>query len=407
MSHLCLLESPFRMEPLGSLGFSGIASIYQVDLNQLSLQIPLEKQLVCNLKRSNCIIMDEKREQASFPEQIDCWLVFQHLSWLLIMGLTMLLLQGCVSSTPSQQVAVSNHQSSETTQQSNGKLNNSTQQPTIDTPHVILDSQILVKPAQVDVYATNSAKVVEPAQTQVTQPLSISGDKQIFTHSVTQILGGAQSQDEARLAGIRRAKREILEKAGTYLESISVVENGRLTRDEIIAVSAAIFKTEILSEEPIISGESFGLKISVRVEVDPSVLQQRILSLSSDEQWRQKLNTASLREQDLLKRIELLETRLLEANDEELSGEETTAIRAQYQDLREELDNNWNWFSPPPASTNSYRRPPPPPSRREYGGSRGRDRPPPRRQQYNNSRPSRGFERNARYGNQGRGLRRR
>jgi len=39
-----------------------------------------------------------------------------------------------------------------------------------------------------------------------------------FTHTVKQPFGGSQSPDDARIAAMAKAKREVLEKAGTYLE---------------------------------------------------------------------------------------------------------------------------------------------------------------------------------------------
>jgi seryl-tRNA(Sec) selenium transferase len=45
------------------------------------------------------------------------------------------------------------------------------------------------------------------------------------THSVKQTFGGGQSPDDARIAAMAKAKREALEKAGTYIESLTVVKN--------------------------------------------------------------------------------------------------------------------------------------------------------------------------------------
>ena len=40
------------------------------------------------------------------------------------------------------------------------------------------------------------------------------------THTLKQPFGGSQSPDDARIAGIARAKREALEQFGTYIESM-------------------------------------------------------------------------------------------------------------------------------------------------------------------------------------------
>ncbi|MDK9717834.1 MAG: hypothetical protein OEL57_08000, partial [Trichlorobacter sp.] len=50
-------------------------------------------------------------------------------------------------------------------------------------------------------------------------PLSARAEINTITHTVQQPFGGSQSPDDARTAGIARAKREALERFGTYIES--------------------------------------------------------------------------------------------------------------------------------------------------------------------------------------------
>jgi len=45
------------------------------------------------------------------------------------------------------------------------------------------------------------------------------------TGSVDQPFAGNQSPDDAKVAAIAKGKTEVLEKAGTFLESLTVVEN--------------------------------------------------------------------------------------------------------------------------------------------------------------------------------------
>ncbi|MCG2755039.1 MAG: hypothetical protein L6247_05685, partial [Desulfobacteraceae bacterium] len=44
-----------------------------------------------------------------------------------------------------------------------------------------------------------------------------------YIHTVKQSFEGSQSPDDARIGAIAKAKREVLEKAGTYLESLTIV----------------------------------------------------------------------------------------------------------------------------------------------------------------------------------------
>lgn len=56
-------------------------------------------------------------------------------------------------------------------------------------------------------------------------PVLAVGEIQTITHTVKQPFGGSQSPDDARISAVAKAKREALEKAGTYIESITVVKN--------------------------------------------------------------------------------------------------------------------------------------------------------------------------------------
>ena len=63
-----------------------------------------------------------------------------------------------------------------------------------------------------------------------------------YTYTIRQPFGGSQSPDDARIAGIARAKREILEMAGTYLETLTIVKQGKLDKDDIIALAAGVIR---------------------------------------------------------------------------------------------------------------------------------------------------------------------
>ncbi len=50
-------------------------------------------------------------------------------------------------------------------------------------------------------------------------PLTSFAEIKVVTHTVQQPFGGSQSPDDARTAGIARAKCEALARFGTYIES--------------------------------------------------------------------------------------------------------------------------------------------------------------------------------------------
>jgi hypothetical protein len=55
-------------------------------------------------------------------------------------------------------------------------------------------------------------------------PAASFGEILTVKHTVKQTFGGGQSPDDARISAMAKAKREALEKAGTYIESLTVLK---------------------------------------------------------------------------------------------------------------------------------------------------------------------------------------
>jgi tetratricopeptide (TPR) repeat protein len=128
-----------------------------------------------------------------------------------------------------------------------------------------------------------------------------------ITHTVQQPFGGSQSPDDARTAGIARAKREALERFGTYIESRTVVKDAQVDSDEILALTAGVTKAEVLKQKNYTDGDGFGLEITVQVELDTAVLDKSLKRLLQDRNHLKDLKAARVREKQLLSRIAELE----------------------------------------------------------------------------------------------------
>ena len=129
----------------------------------------------------------------------------------------------------------------------------------------------------------------------------------IFTCTVNQPFGGSQSPDDARIAAMAKAKREVLEKAGTYLETLTVIKNHEVEEDEILALAAAVLKAEIVSQKNYAKENAFGIVIKAKVEVDTSILDKRVKELFQDRSLLDKYKDNQKREKKLLARIKELE----------------------------------------------------------------------------------------------------
>ena len=128
-----------------------------------------------------------------------------------------------------------------------------------------------------------------------------------YTHTVKQSFGGSQSPDDARVAAIHKAKREALEKAGTYLESLTIVKNSMVDKDEILALTAGVLKAEVVSQENYHTKDAFGIIVVAKVDVDTSILEERVKKLLQDRELLKKHQENQKREKELLDKIVQLE----------------------------------------------------------------------------------------------------
>jgi len=138
-------------------------------------------------------------------------------------------------------------------------------------------------------------------------PVSAMGEILTIKQTVRQTFGGGQSADDARISGMAKAKREALEKAGTYIESLTVVKNSKVEKDEILALTAGVLKAEVVSQKNYASDDAFGIEIIVNVVVDTSVLEERVKKQLQDRIHLAQIKDIQKREKELLQQVAKLE----------------------------------------------------------------------------------------------------
>jgi tetratricopeptide (TPR) repeat protein len=138
-------------------------------------------------------------------------------------------------------------------------------------------------------------------------PVSAIGEIQTITHTVKQPFAGSQSPDDARISAVAKAKREALEMAGTYIESLTVVKNSHVDKDEILALAAGVLKAEVVSQKNYHTEDAFGIDVIVKVVVDTSILEERVKKLLLDKTHLTQLKDAQKREKGLLQKVAQLE----------------------------------------------------------------------------------------------------
>jgi len=157
-----------------------------------------------------------------------------------------------------------------------------------------------------------------------------------ITSTVKQPFGGSQSPDDARIAAIAKAKREALEIAGTYLESLTIIKNNVLEKDEIIALAAGVLKVKVVSQKNYVTEDAFGIIIVAKVDVDTSTLEKRVKALLEDQKLLKKYKESKNREKDLLAKIEELEKQNKKLKSSS-SQEKRKKIKSQFRKIAREL----------------------------------------------------------------------
>jgi tetratricopeptide (TPR) repeat protein len=171
-------------------------------------------------------------------------------------------------------------------------------------------------------------------------PAASFGEILTIKHTVKQTFGGGQSPDDARISGMAKAKREALEKAGTYIESLTVVKNSQVEKDEILALTAGVLKTEVVSQKNYASEDAFGIEIVVNVVVDTSVLEERVKKQLQDKTQLTELKDTQKREKELLQKVAQLEKENRKLTTEKQSTEK---LKKEFHQASQEL-TAVKWF---------------------------------------------------------------
>ena len=151
-----------------------------------------------------------------------------------------------------------------------------------------------------------------------------------FIIDIDQPFSGSQSPDDARVAALAKGRQEVVDRAGRYVESVTVVRDFVLSRDESLALTAAVLKAEITEQRNYATDQGFGMRVTVRLEVDNSALENRLALMGDDRRLLERYQQVQARERQLLARI-----RQLEAQNLQLNAARATA--QQRQDIDERL----------------------------------------------------------------------
>ncbi|MCX5712932.1 MAG: tetratricopeptide repeat protein [Candidatus Omnitrophica bacterium] len=155
-----------------------------------------------------------------------------------------------------------------------------------------------------------------------------SAETKTFIKEYTYQASEDDSRNSSRTIAMREVKRLLLEELGTYLESVTEVQNFQLTKDQITMLTAGIVQTEIVDEKW--DGHSYWLKS--KISADSGDVIKSIDALRKDRQKTKELEEVRKRSDALLKENERLRKELATATGEK-KKKDTEAYNKNIEDL--------------------------------------------------------------------------
>jgi hypothetical protein len=156
---------------------------------------------------------------------------------------------------------------------------------------------------------------------------------EIIYASHRSIMGDNDSKNDARRMCFLEAKRKVLEKAGTYIESHTNVRNYQLTKDEITTYTAALLKVDVVKENWQLVAESLAISITVKAVVETNYVEQQLSKIQKDTSAQQKIKNQQMQ-------LRTLERKLADLQKQIASADVTKAapLRKERNVVFEEID---------------------------------------------------------------------
>lgn len=156
----------------------------------------------------------------------------------------------------------------------------------------------------------------------------------------TYAIGDNDSKVDARRIAIQEAKRKALELAGTYVASLTVVKDYKLSKDEVTAYTAGLVETQVISEEMRGTVDRPEIYVRALCRIDTDVLATQIQRYQENEGLKEQLTAARSENERLQKERDDLVARL--AAEKDKARAETTRKQLDTVLAREEANDEIN-----------------------------------------------------------------
>jgi len=137
----------------------------------------------------------------------------------------------------------------------------------------------------------------------------------------TYALGDNDSKVNARRVATQEAQRKALELAGTYVESLTVVRNYELSKDEVKAYTAGIVQTQVVADETRGTVDHLEVYIKARCAIDTDAVAKAIDRYRENEDLKEQLTASAQENNDLRKERDTLVKQLAAEKDRTKASE--------------------------------------------------------------------------------------
>jgi hypothetical protein len=141
-------------------------------------------------------------------------------------------------------------------------------------------------------------------------PTGAFAEVQTITATHTYTLGDNDSRNDARQLCFLQAKREVLEKAESFIRSHSVINNFELTKDQITSYSSAVLSVEIVKEDVGLSNDQNTLTLTVKADVDVDQVNTLLAAIVADKNLADRVAQQQQQIRELEGQVQTLNSRL-------------------------------------------------------------------------------------------------
>ncbi len=135
-------------------------------------------------------------------------------------------------------------------------------------------------------------------------PTVSAAEVKTITATHTYIMGDNDSRNDARQLCFLEAKRKVLEKAGSFIQTSTEVRNFQLTKDQIISYSAAVLSVEITKEDFGFSNGHNELTLTVKADVDVADVQKRLAAIVADKSLQERITAQQTAQQQQIQQLQ-------------------------------------------------------------------------------------------------------